>query len=164
MSAAQPTTTTVTEKDNDNDDDTILSNAGYNPGDRVLLFDGVCVLCNAGVDFVLRYDGDAAFKFAALQSDVGMRLLERYGAPNDLSTVVLLEGDRAYTKSDAVLRAGRALGFPFAPPAQLALLAIPAPLRDALYTYGLAKNRYALFGQKDECTLMRPEHRDRFLL
>lgn len=145
-------------------DDEYLRQKGYKRGDRVLLFDGVCVMCNAGVDFAIRNDPQKKLKLAALQSDVGKVLLRKFDAPTDLSTVVLLEGDTAYIKSDAVLRAGRHLGWYLGMPAQLALVTIPKALRDHVYSEWVAKNRYDWFGKKDECRLVDPKHRSRFLI
>lgn len=144
-------------------DSALLRAKGYQRGDRVLLFDGVCVLCNAGVDFVLRHDEHHAFKFAALQSDVGRALLHKFDAPTDLSTVVLVDGGRAYVRSEAVLRIGMQLGWYFALPAQLALFAVPKAVRDYLYSNVIAKNRYDWFGKKDECRFVDESNRSRFL-
>lgn len=144
-------------------DNALLHAKGYRPGDRVLLFDGVCVLCNAGVDFVIRYDQSRAFKFAALQSDVGRALLHKFEAPTDLSTVVLVDAGRAYVRSEAVLRVGMQMGWYFALPAQVALFAVPKPLRDHLYSHVIANNRYDWFGKKDECRLVDESNRSRFL-
>ena len=77
----------------------------------ILLFDGVCNLCNGAVQFIIERDEDGFFRFASLQSDAAKKLLEQYPeAPEDISTIVLLEKGRLYTKSDAALRAARAFG------------------------------------------------------
>jgi len=74
---------------------------------QVILYDGVCGLCNRGVNFVLHFDRHKLFRFAALQSPTGRQLLERYGrAADDLSSIVLCFDDRALIKSDAVLSIG----------------------------------------------------------
>lgn len=140
-----------------------LQKSGYKSGDTVLLFDGICMLCNAGVDFVLEKDTSEQIKFAALQSQVGQALLEKFDAPKDLSTVVFIENNKAYIKSEAVLRVGRHLNWYFSVPAQLALLGVPKPVRDFLYSNVLAKNRYQWFGEKEECRLLDDQHRSRFL-
>lgn len=146
------------------DSDTLLRNKGYKSGDLVLLFDGVCVLCNAGVDFVLQHDTSKTMKFAALQSDVGQLLLDKFNAPKDLSTVVLIQDNKAYTKSEAVLRVGQYLNWYFAVPATLAHVALPKPVRDLFYSNVVAKNRYDWFGEKEECRLVDDENRSRFIL
>jgi predicted DCC family thiol-disulfide oxidoreductase YuxK len=141
----------------------LLAAKGFVPSkDRVVVFDGVCVMCNRGVDFLLRWDSARQFKYAALQSEAGQALALKYGAPRDLSTMVYIEGERAYVRSDAVLRIGARL-FGFAPAARLALLTVPRPMRDWFYTNVVAKNRYDVFGKRDECRLVEPGQEDRFL-
>lgn len=142
----------------------MLRSKGYERGDVVLLFDGSCVLCNAGVDFVLAHDESRRLKFAALQSDVGRMLLHKFDAPRDLSTVVLVQDNQAFVRSEAVLRVGKLLNWYLAAPSQLALMAVPKPLRDLFYSNVIAKNRYDWFGRKDECRLVDEENRSRFLL
>lgn len=135
---------------------------GYQPGDRVVLYDGVCGLCNGGVQMLLKLDTAGIFRYAALQSDAGRDLLRKTGAPDDLSTVVFIDGDEAYTYSDAVLRIGEAMpGFSI--PAKLALALVPRPVRDSFYTNVVASNRYWVFGRSDYCTLMHPGYEERFL-
>jgi predicted DCC family thiol-disulfide oxidoreductase YuxK len=126
-----------------------------------ILFDGVCNLCNASVRFVLRRDPHARFRFAALQSEAGRRLLEEHRLPADeLSTVVVVADGRAYTRSDAALRIARGLGGAW--PALGALRVVPRPLRDRAYGV-VARNRYRWFGRREECMLPTPELRERFL-
>ncbi|KAI8471652.1 MAG: hypothetical protein J3K34DRAFT_227810 [Monoraphidium minutum] len=118
----------------------------------IILFDGVCNLCNTGVNIVLDFDKDGAFRMAALQSAAGRRLLARSGrSPDDISSIVLVEERRAFVKSEAVRRIGAALGVPF--PLLAALVApVPLPLRDFLYDQ-VAANRYDLFGRTPACRL-----------
>jgi predicted DCC family thiol-disulfide oxidoreductase YuxK len=79
----------------------------------VILFDGVCNLCNNAVNIALDWDPDARFRFAALQSDVGKALLVRSGRqPDNISSIVLVENDKSYLKSDAVLRIATGLSNP----------------------------------------------------
>lgn len=132
---------------------TAAASAGDKP---TVLYDGVCGLCNRGVNFVLRFDPDPGeFKLAALQSDAGRALLRRHGRDEgDLSTIVLVEGDCLYVKSTAVLRIGRRLQDgvgAFRVLADLALL-FPVALRDVVYDW-VARNRYGFFGKLDECRL-----------
>ena len=119
----------------------------------VMLYDGVCGLCNNGVDVALRLDGGRALRFAALQSPAGRRLLARAGrSPDDLSSVVLVRADgTAFTQSDAIVEIGRTLGVFPAPLAALAL-ALPPRGRDAAYR-AVADNRYSIFGRRDVCRL-----------
>lgn len=127
----------------------------------IVLFDGVCNLCNASVRFILRRDPHGRFRFAALQSDSGRRLLAEHGLPADaLSTVVVVADGRVYTRSDAALRIARGLAGGW--PALGALRVVPRFLRDAAYR-AVAASRYRVFGRRDECMLPTPELRARFL-
>jgi predicted DCC family thiol-disulfide oxidoreductase YuxK len=128
----------------------------------VLLFDGVCNLCDAAVRFVIERDPPpATFRFAALQSETGRALLGRFGLPVDaLDTVVLLDGERAFTRSSAGLRVLARLGLPWSLLA--VLLVVPRPLRDAAYDW-IARNRYRWFGRRETCLVPTPEVRSRFL-
>ncbi|GAB4816727.1 hypothetical protein N2152v2_003773 [Parachlorella kessleri] len=99
----------------------------------VILFDGVCNLCNGGVNFILDWDKQAVFRLAALQSKPGRELLRRAGrSPDDLSSIVLVENDKTYIKSEAILRIGQRLNMPFALLAGLAFL-VPKPAADVMY-------------------------------
>lgn len=127
----------------------------------ILLFDGVCNLCNETVRFVVDHDGDGRVSFAPLQSPVGRALLERFGLPTEtVDSVVLIEGERVSRKSDAALRVTRYLDDPL-PAARLFEL-VPAPLRDAAYDM-VADHRYRVFGRKESCPVPEPETRERFL-
>ncbi|MDB5049452.1 MAG: putative thiol-disulfide oxidoreductase YuxK, family [Fibrobacteres bacterium] len=133
-------------------------NAQNNP---ILLFDGVCNLCNGSVRFILKRDRKQAFRFAPLQSAAGQALLERLGLPRDgFRSVVLVEGDRHYQRSAAALRILRALGWPYK--ALYVFILIPRPLRDFGYDL-IARNRYRVFGRSETCMVPTPEIRERFL-
>ncbi len=127
----------------------------------VLLFDGVCNLCNASVQWVLPRDKAGLFRFAALQSEVGQDLLQHLGLDaGALDTVTLVDGNRVFTRSDAALEILRRLGRPWS---WLSILRwLPRPLRDGLYNW-VARNRYRWFGRREECWLPRPEWKTRFL-
>jgi len=128
--------------------------------DRLILFDGVCNLCNGFIQFVIRHDQHNRFRFAALQSGTGQEQLRQAGLDATLSTIVFVQHGRAWTKSAAIIRIFAGLGYPW----KLLLLTtvIPRPLRDALYTL-VANNRYRLFGHADECWLMTPELARKFV-
>ena len=115
----------------------------------VILFDGVCGLCVPAVRLVIRYDREARFRFASLQSEAGQELARRYGIdPDSLSSVVLIEEGRAYVESDAALRIARRLRRPISWLRVLRIL--PAALRDAVYRV-VARRRYRWFGTLDAC-------------
>lgn len=127
----------------------------------VLLFDGVCNLCNGAVQFVVERDSAGEIRFASLQSDVGAAVLDRLDLPTDeLETVILLDGERAYTRSAAAIRVCEHLGGVY----RLAGVGwlLPRRVRDWLYDV-VADHRYEWFGQKAQCTVPTPELRERFV-
>lgn len=127
----------------------------------VLLFDGVCNLCNHSVQWVLRHDARGQFRFAALQSDPGRSLLLRFGLnAEQLDSVVLIDRDRAYIRSDAPLEVLYKLGGAWA--WFYPLKALPRSWRDAAYDW-IARNRYRWFGRREACMMPRPEWKERFL-
>jgi predicted DCC family thiol-disulfide oxidoreductase YuxK len=137
------------------------TNPGSTSAHAVIFFDGICNLCNALVGFVIRRDGAARFRFAALGSATAERLLGEGGVdgePGD--SIVLVEDGRTYRNSTAVLRIVRRLRFPW--PVVYALIAVPAPLRDWVYRL-VARNRYRWFGRRHRCMVPRPELQARFL-
>ena len=130
--------------------------------ETIVLFDGVCNLCNGSVQFLLRRDRRRRFRFAALQSAAGQALLEEYGLPTQiLPTIVVLEGGRARVRSDAALHLARRLPWPW--PALAVFRILPRPLRDALYDF-VARHRYRWFGRTESCMLPTPDVADRFLV
>lgn len=133
--------------------------AGTDDG-PVLLFDGVCNLCSGVVQFVIPRDPAGRIRFAPLQSPAGRELLARHDLPDDLDSVILVEGDRAYTKSTAAIRVAELLGWPY----RLATVArlLPRRLRDAAYDV-VAANRYDWFGRKERCLVPNEDVSDRFL-
>ncbi|MFC4552741.1 MULTISPECIES: thiol-disulfide oxidoreductase DCC family protein [Halorussus] len=127
----------------------------------VLLFDGVCNLCNGAIQFVVDADPDAVFRFAPLQSPVGRDLLASCGLPTDeMDTVVLVEDGECYTKSAAALRVARRLGVPYS--LLWPFRFVPRPIRDAVYDV-VAANRYRWFGRREGCMVPSPDVESRFL-
>lgn len=127
----------------------------------ILLFDGVCNLCNGAVRFVLERDTRPYFRFAALQSDAGRRLLEAHRMPADeLASLVLIEDGRVYVRSEAVLRVARRLGYPW--PLLWGLRWVPLGARDLVYDW-VAAHRYRWFGKRETCAVPAAETRARFL-
>jgi predicted DCC family thiol-disulfide oxidoreductase YuxK len=131
------------------------------PPHHLILFDGVCNLCNRFVQFVIERDPDGRFQFGALQSAAARRLLDQHDALSPVpDSVVLVEEGRVFTASTAALRIVRHLRFPW--PLAAAVLAIPRPLRDWIYS-AVARRRYRWFGKRDQCMVPTPALRSRFI-
>ena len=132
-----------------------------NSESAVILFDGVCNLCNASVNFVLDRDTKRNFKFGALQSDEGMALLAEYDLSGDyLDSIVLVEEGVVYTNSTAALRVARKLNGAW--PLLYGFIIIPELLRNPVYNW-IARNRYKWFGKQDVCRIPTPDTRSRFI-
>lgn len=133
----------------------------------IVLYDGVCGLCNRMVQFLLKHDKHDRLRFASLQSDFAATVLARHGAdPKDLDTVQVVEdyneaNEKLLGRSDAILRAGVELGGVWKVTATLGKI-IPRTLRDVIYRL-VARNRYRVFGKYETCMLPEPKHRAKFL-
>lgn len=127
---------------------------------RVILFDGVCHFCDTSVQFIIRRDPEGYFKFVALQSDVGSKLLQQHHITHEMDSFILIDHDRYYIKSSAALQVCRKLRGWYK--CLYVLIIIPRPIRDFFYDL-FAKRRYRWFGRKDSCTLPTAEQRERFL-
>lgn len=127
----------------------------------LILFDGVCNLCSSAVQFVLRRDPRARFRFAALQSVAGRAALAKAGALGTVpDSIVLLHGGRVQVKSGAALAIARGLRWPW--PLLSVFWLVPYPLRDMVYDW-IARNRYRWFGKAAQCWVPTKELRARFL-
>lgn len=127
----------------------------------VILFDGICNFCNGIVKFILRRNKKTDIHFAALQSEAGHKLLEKYKLPvNEMETIVFIENDKAYTQSTAALRICRHLRGLW--PLCYGFVIVPKFIRDGIYKW-IAKNRYKWFGVREECMIPTPEMKTRFL-
>jgi predicted DCC family thiol-disulfide oxidoreductase YuxK len=126
----------------------------------LILFDGLCNLCNSSVQFLIKRDPHAKFRFASLQSPRGQTELKRFNLdPGTLHSIVVIEGDRYYDRSNAALKIATSLGgvwslFYF-------FYVFPRFLRDPVYDL-ISKNRYRFFGKRDECMIPTPELKARF--
>jgi predicted DCC family thiol-disulfide oxidoreductase YuxK len=127
----------------------------------ILLYDGVCGLCEAWVPFIIDHDPEGRFRFAPLQSDIGRQLLEQHHLEPGMNTLVLIDQGQAYVRSAAAIRIGMLLGHGFSLLAE-ALAVIPESLRDGVYNW-IARNRYRLFGKHDACRLPAAHLATRFL-
>ncbi|WP_268122279.1 thiol-disulfide oxidoreductase DCC family protein [Roseivirga pacifica] len=127
----------------------------------VLLFDGVCNLCNGAVNFIIDHDPIGHFKFAALQSDFGQEKLKALGySQQNFDSLVLLSGDKVYKKSSAALRIAKKLSGLY--PLLYVFIIIPPFIRHGIYDI-IAKNRYKWWGKRDSCRMPTPELRARFV-
>ena len=129
--------------------------------EHIILFDGVCNLCNSSVQFTIRNDKENKFRFAALQSEKGKELLNAGGFDENKSdSFVLIADGNYYTQSTAALRVLKTLG------GTLSLLyvfiIVPKLIRDTIYNW-IAKNRYTFWGKRNECMVPTPELRGKFL-
>lgn len=127
----------------------------------IVVFDGQCLLCNGWVQFLLRHDHAQRIRFASMQGAAGQQLLAHAGLQIDgLQTLLVIDGDRSWQHTAAILRVLHALGWPW----RLAWVVwlVPALLRDALYRWG-ARNRYRIWGRSDTCMVPSPEVAARFL-
>ncbi|SDD96014.1 thiol-disulfide oxidoreductase DCC family protein [Niabella drilacis] len=130
------------------------------PAAPVILFDGVCNLCNGSVRFIIKRDKKNLFRFASLQSTTGKQLLQQYALPQTPHSIVLIENGKAYLRSTAALRIVRKLKAPW--PLLYLFIIIPGFIRNGVYNW-VARNRYRWFGRADHCTLPGPQFREKFI-
>lgn len=126
----------------------------------IILFDGVCNLCNGFVQFIIKHDQKAVFKFAALQSAAGQTLLAKHKITEDLKSVILIKEGKVFTQSAAVLKIAVQLGFWWK--FFYIFCIIPPVIRNAIYRL-IAKYRFKFFGKSDNCMIPSPEIENRFL-
>ena len=129
---------------------------------KIILFDGICNLCNAAVQFIIRHDKKDQFRFVALQSESGIAILKHIGIDAaNIDSIVLYEPNIAYYyKSDAVLEVAKNIG-------GIYILAVifkvfPKSFRNRIYDY-VAKNRYKWYGKKDSCMIPTADLKAKFL-
>ena len=127
----------------------------------IILFDGVCNLCNQSVQFVIRHDSKAKFNFAPLQSEFANSKLREFSFPTDeLNTILLIKNNKLFQKSSAALEVSKSLNGLW--PALYFFIIVPTFIRDWVYDR-ISKNRYSWFGKKDECMIPTQELKSRFL-
>src|SRR5687768_5075707 len=128
---------------------------------HIILFDGVCNLCNGFVRFLIRRDPQNRFRFASLQSVTGRRLLREHGFPeHPLNSVVYIKDGRSYQTSEAVLEILKTLGGAWSILGLFRL--VPRGIRDGMYRF-IARRRYRWFGKKEACMIPTPQLQHRFL-
>jgi predicted DCC family thiol-disulfide oxidoreductase YuxK len=127
----------------------------------IVVFDAHCLLCSRWVRFLLRHDRRGVFRFASMQGENGRQLLAKAGLPLDgLQTLLLVDGERSWQNTAAILRVLHGLGWPWR--LAWATWLLPAAWRDAGYRW-LARNRYRLFGRSETCWLPPAGAQARFL-
>ena len=122
----------------------------------LVLFDGVCNLCNGTVAFIIKKDSNKQFRFAALQSKTGKKSGEKYNIPSEIDSIILIYKNHIFYKSDAVLEIAGLLPFPWKLASMFKI--IPKKMRNKMYQW-IAKNRYIWFGKKESCRLPGPEEK-----
>ena len=127
----------------------------------IILFDGLCNLCDGAVKFVIKHDADKKFLFASLQSENGQKLLKQFNLPlENFNSFVLYQNNKVYSKSTAALNVAKqlngAIKFIYL------FIIVPAFIRDSVYNW-ISKRRYKWFGKKETCIIPTPELKARFL-
>ncbi len=129
---------------------------------KIILFDGVCNLCNGSVIFILQREKKPVFQFASIQSEAGKELLDWYGLPKDYDqAIVLIDHGRIYLGSTAALRIGQHLRFPWSLLSYAGFI-VPKFIRDWVYKQ-IALNRYQWFGKREVCMVPTEKLKARFL-
>jgi predicted DCC family thiol-disulfide oxidoreductase YuxK len=127
----------------------------------IVLFDGVCNFCNSSVNFIIQHDKKKRYKFAALQSDVGKNISEKFGIDQSkIDSIILVENGNVFVKSSAILRITKHLNYLY--PLLFGFIIIPKFIRDGVYDF-IARNRYKWFGKKEACMIPNPEIKSRFI-
>ncbi len=127
----------------------------------ILLFDGVCNLCNSSVNFIIKHDKKNYFQFASIQSETGQELLKKHNInASTTDSVVLIENNKYYIKSTATLRIAKHLDGLY--PLLYAFIIIPSFIRNVVYDL-IARNRYKWFGKRETCMIPTDEIRSKFI-
>jgi predicted DCC family thiol-disulfide oxidoreductase YuxK len=129
---------------------------------NVIIFDGVCNLCNGFVDFIIKRDKKKIFHFVSNQDDEGKKILSRFPEvpDGDAMTIYYLEDGKLYSKSQAVLRIAKSMSAPYNWFSSFRIF--PLAFRNFMYNF-IARNRYKWFGKRDTCRVPSSEERERFL-
>lgn len=125
----------------------------------IIFFDGVCNLCNASIQFVIKRDVKGYFKFSALQSDLAKQYIPDLNS-DDLDTIILLENGKLYKRSTAALRIAKKLNGLWS--LMYVFVIVPPFIRNAIYNY-IAKNRYKWWGRQEQCWMPTEGLKDRFV-
>lgn len=118
----------------------------------IILFDGICNLCNNAVDFILKRDKKSQFSYVSIQSDEGKALFIRYNIPTESDSVILIKNKQVFMESEAAIEIGKRLPAPWK---QAGILRIfPLKLRNRMYLW-IARNRYRWFGKREQCRIIQ---------
>ncbi|HLC83539.1 MAG TPA: thiol-disulfide oxidoreductase DCC family protein [Bacteroidia bacterium] len=127
----------------------------------IVLFDGICNFCNSSVNKIIKHDKKNRFKFAALQSETGKKLLEKHSLDSSkIDSIILIENDSAFIKSTAILKISKHLSGLY--PLAYGFIIIPTFIRNVVYDF-IARNRYEWWGKKDSCMVPTAEVREKFI-
>jgi predicted DCC family thiol-disulfide oxidoreductase YuxK len=127
----------------------------------IILFDGVCNLCNGAVTFIIKRDKHDTFRFAALESTIGRQYLEKHGIDSTkIDSIILIRGDHAFAKAEAALHIARKMTGLW--PILYVFNVLPNGLLNLFYDF-IARNRYSWFGKKESCMIPTVELRSKFL-
>lgn len=126
-----------------------------NEKQTVILFDGICILCNGTVDFLIKRDKKKQFRFVALQSEAGKRLVQNFKIPHETDSVILIKQNQVSIESEAAIEIARLLPYPWKLGALIKI--IPKQLRDNIYR-AIAKNRYKWFGKTKSCRIFTEDN------
>lgn len=127
----------------------------------IVLFDGVCNLCNSAILFIIKRDKKDRFRFAPLESKLGKELLDQHGInPLEIDSIVLVSGDSAFAKAGAALRISKHLSGLW--PLLYCFIIVPKFISNLVYDF-IARNRYKWFGKKESCMIPTPELKSKFL-
>ena len=128
---------------------------------HIILYDGVCCLCQGTVRLVIKYDKQNKFKFAALQSDIGQQLSGKYNLdPTSLDTMIYIQHNKTFQKSDGTLQVLKQLPYPVKMLSWF--LIFPKTLRNWCYNF-IGKHRYKWFGKTEQCLVPSDKDKERFI-
>lgn len=128
---------------------------------KIILFDGVCNLCDRSVNFIIKHDKEDIFRYTALQEEPGITLIAKHGIDtSNTDSIILIEGGKSYVKSTAALHIALHLSGLW--PLLYGFMIVPVFIRNLVYDF-IAKNRYKWYGKKESCMIPTPELRDKFL-
>jgi len=127
----------------------------------IILFDGICNLCNGTVDFLLKKDRKKQFKFASLQSNAGKLLIQKFHISNETDSVIFIKSNKVYTESDAIIEILDMLNYPW----KLGIIVkiFPKKIRDGFYR-SISNNRYRWFGKREKCRIPRLAEKEFFIV